>query len=92
MVLLLPLQSLWRGQKRLVGLIPIRVLMDVEGTSALSTALGTIVLSTTGATVLSLLLPYCCCRFDLNRDFECIDPAGPLALAVTPGLTDGVSW
>ena len=66
--------------------------MDVEGTSALSAGLGTIVLSTTGATVPFLLLPYYCCRFDLNRDFECIDPAGPLALAVTPGLTGGVSW
>ena len=76
-----------------MGLIPVWMLMDVEGTSAFSAALGTIVLSTTGAAGPFWLLPYYCCRFDLDLDFERVDLSGPLALAMAmaPRLTCGVS-
>jgi len=55
--------------------------MDVEETSALSTGLGTIVFSTTCAAVPFRLVPYFCCRFDLNLDFDRLQ-VGSLALAL----------
>ena len=96
MILLSPLSSLWGECPRLVGLVTVGVLVDVERTVAFCTCGQTVVLSATCATIpfrACSRIPYWWRRFDLTPSRTSLvglegDELGTMfAFAVYPRLT-----